>query len=92
MSEVLERISAIGIVPVITSFSSYEDCAALTEALIAGGIPAMEITFRMENAEGYIRYAREHYPQVLVGAGTVLTTDQAPSAFGEPARFPEGLD
>lgn len=87
MSEVLERISAIGIVPVITSFSSYEDCAALTEALIAGGIPAMEITFRMENAEGYIRYAREHYPQVLVGAGTVLTTDQAQKAIDAGAQF-----
>ena len=87
MSEVLDRISAIGLVPVITSFSSYDECDALTQALIAGGIPAMEITFRMENAEGYIRYVREHYPKVLAGAGTVLTTDQAQKAIDAGAQF-----
>lgn len=81
------RIAAIGIMPVITKLESQEDCAALSEALMAGGVPAMEITFRMEGAEGYIHYVREHYPKILAGAGTVLTMEQAEKAIEAGAQF-----
>ena len=87
MSAVVDRIAAIGIMPVITKFESYEDCSSLAQALTQGGIPAMEITFRMENAAGYIRYTREHCPQILVGAGTVLTLEQAQQAVEAGAQF-----
>ena len=65
MSSVIDRISAIGIMPVITRIDSPEDCDALAKALSAGGIPAMEITFRMEGADTYIRQARKNHPNVL---------------------------
>ncbi|MEA4869148.1 hypothetical protein SDC9_120510 [bioreactor metagenome] len=87
MSGVIERISAIGIMPVITKIESVADCDALSKALIAGGIPAMEITFRMEHADQYIRCARENHPEMLVGAGTVITMEQAKLAIEAGAQF-----
>ena len=77
MSMITERISAIGIMPVIAKLESEADCAALADALTRGGIPHMEITFRMEGAENYIRYARSYAPDMIVGAGTVTTIEQA---------------
>lgn len=90
----LDRISAIGIVPVITNIPSMEACEALTRALIRGGIPVMEITFRMKDAEKYIAWVRENYPDVIVGAGTVLTMEQAEQAVKAGALFlvAPGLD
>ena len=87
MSNVIDRISAIGIMPVITKIDSPEDCDALAKALVAGGIPAMEITFRMEGADTYIRQARKNHPNVLVGAGTVITIEQAKKAIDAGAQF-----
>jgi 2-dehydro-3-deoxyphosphogluconate aldolase/(4S)-4-hydroxy-2-oxoglutarate aldolase len=87
MSDVLNRISAIGIMPVITKIESIEDCDALAKALSLGGIPAMEITFRMDQADLYIRYTREHYPDMVVGAGTVITIEQATQAISAGAQF-----
>ena len=87
MSTVAERVAAIGIMPVISKLTSNEECAELAKALVAGGVPAMEITFRMEGADGYIRYARENFPGVLVGAGTVLTIEQAEKAIAAGAQF-----
>ncbi|MEN6635647.1 MAG: keto-hydroxyglutarate-aldolase/keto-deoxy-phosphogluconate aldolase, partial [Clostridiaceae bacterium] len=87
MSSVLERISAIGIMPVITKIESIEDCDALAKALSAGGIPAMEVTFRMEKAEVYIRRTREMNPDMTVGAGTVITIEQAKQAIEAGAQF-----
>lgn len=87
MSAVTEKIAAIGIMPVISKLNSNEECEKLAKALIAGGVPAMEITFRMEGADGYIRYAREQFPDVLVGAGTVLTVEQAEKAVKAGAQF-----
>ena len=94
MSETLDRISAIGIVPVIANIPSMEACDALTKALVKGGIPVMEITFRMKNAEKYIAFVREHYPEMIVGAGTVLTMEQAEMAVKAGAQFfvAPGLD
>jgi len=87
MSDIIERISALGIMPVITNIDSIEDCDSLAAALTAGGIPAMEITFRMKNAEVYIRRVREAHLSVAVGAGTVITLEQAEKAIGAGAQF-----
>lgn len=87
MSTITERISAIGIMPVIAKLESEADCAALADALTRGGIPQMEITFRMEGAENYIRYARSYAPDMIVGAGTVTTIEQAQKAIDAGAQF-----
>lgn len=87
MSMITERISAIGIMPVIAKLESEADCAALADALTRGGIPQMEITFRMEGAEKYIRYARSYAPDMIVGAGTVTTIEQAQKAIDAGAQF-----
>lgn len=94
MSGTLDRIASIGIVPVIANIPSMEACDMLTRALIRGGVPVMEITFRMKNAEKYIAHVREHYPEVCVGAGTVLTLEQAEMAADAGAQFfvAPGLD
>ena len=87
MSTIAERLSAIGIMPVIAKLESEADCAALADALTRGGIPQMEITFRMEGAENYIRYARSYAPDMIVGAGTVTTIEQAQKAIDAGAQF-----
>ena len=94
MSETLDRIASIGIVPVIANIPSVEACDNLAQALIRGGVPVMEITFRMKDAEKYIAHVREHYPEINVGAGTVLTLEQAGLAVKAGAQFfvAPGLD
>lgn len=87
MSAILDRISAIGIMPVITKIETMEDCDALARALCDGGIPAMEITFRMNGADAFIRRARETHPDMVVGAGTVTTIAQAEQAISAGAQF-----
>lgn len=87
MEKVSGKLSDIGIVPVITGITDLEECENLAGALVAGGIPVMEITFRMERAESYIRYLRECHPEILVGAGTVLTVEQARTAIDAGAQF-----
>lgn len=87
MSTVTERISAIGIMPVISKLASEEECTGLSRALRDGGIPQMEITFRMANAEKYIRFVRETEADILVGAGTVINTEQAALAIDAGAQF-----
>ena len=86
MNEILERVSNIGIVPVI----AIEDAAKavpLAKALVAGGLPAAEVTFRTAAAEEAMRAIVNEVPDMLVGAGTVLTPDQADRALAAGARF-----
>lgn len=64
-----------------------EDAAPLAKALCDGGIPCAEVTFRTQAAEEAIRVMSEKYPQMLVGAGTVLTTDQVNRAVEAGAKF-----
>lgn len=64
-----------------------EDAAPLAEALVKGGIPCAEVTFRTEAAEESIRIMSEKYPEMLVGAGTVLTTEQVDRAVAAGAKF-----
>lgn len=86
MNKVLEEISKIGIVPVI-ALDNVEDAAPLAKALCDGGLPCAEVTFRTDAAEESIRIMSEQFPEMLVGAGTVLTTEQVDRAVNAGAKF-----
>jgi len=86
MHEVLKKIAAIGIVPVV-KLDSPEQAVPLGKALAEGGIPVAEITFRTDAAEESIKRLAEELPELLVGAGTVTTTDQAKRAIAAGAKF-----
>lgn len=86
MNEVLEKISKIGIVPVVV-LDDAKDAEPLAEALIKGGLPCAEVTFRTAAAEESIRIMAQKFPEMLVGAGTVLTTEQVDRAVNAGAKF-----
>lgn len=86
MHEVLKKISAIGIVPVIR-IEDVDKAAALGKALCDGGIPCAEITFRAAGADKAIKAMSEALPEMLIGAGTVLTTEQVDRAVEAGAKF-----
>jgi len=86
MNTILEELGKIGIVPVV-KIDDVEKAVPLVKALAAGGIPCAEITFRTAQGEEAIRRAAKEAPEVLVGAGTVLTTDQVDRAIGAGAKF-----
>lgn len=86
MNKILVRISNVGIIPVI----AIEDAAKavpLAKALVAGGLPAAEVTFRTAAAEEAMRAIVKEVPDMLVGAGTVLTPEQADRAMAAGAKF-----
>ena len=76
MNAMNEKISAIGVVPVIKLNHPERDAVALGKALCAGGVPVAEITFRAAGADKAIRLMKEACPDMLVGAGTVTATAQ----------------
>lgn len=86
MNEILQRISNIGIIPVI-AIEDAGKAVPLAKALVAGGLPAAEITFRTGAAEQAMRAICKEVPEMLVGAGTVLTPDQADRALDAGAKF-----
>lgn len=86
MNEILTKLSLIGIVPVI-KIDDVEKAVPLAKALVAGGIPCAEVTFRTEQAEEAIKRMAEEVPEMLVGAGTVLTEEQADRAVNAGAKF-----
>ena len=86
MNDVLVEISKMGIVPVV-KLDNAADAEPLAKALCEGGLPCAEVTFRTDAAEEAIRIMTTKYPQMLVGAGTVLTTDQVDRAVGAGAKF-----
>lgn len=86
MNTVLEQIEKIGIVPVVV-LNDAKDAESLAKALVNGGLPCAEVTFRTEAAEESIRIMSEKYPEMLVGAGTVLTTEQVDRAVAAGAKF-----
>lgn len=86
MDSIIKQISDIGIVPVI-AFNSVEEAIPLCKALSEGGLPAAEVTFRTACAEECIRKISQEMPEMLLGAGTVLTTDQADRAMAAGAKF-----
>jgi 2-dehydro-3-deoxyphosphogluconate aldolase/(4S)-4-hydroxy-2-oxoglutarate aldolase len=86
MQTVLDRVAEFGVVPVIAI-----DCVAhalpLADALIAGGLPVVEITFRTAAAAEVIRLLAKERPALVVGAGTVLTPETVQIALDAGARF-----
>ena len=89
-----EAISGIGVVPVIKLNHPERDAAPLAKALCAGGVPVAEVTFRAAGAATAIKLMAEACPDMLVGAGTVLTTQQVDEALAAGAKFivTPGLD
>lgn len=87
MNEMNSKISAIGVVPVIKLNNPERDAAPLAKALCEGGVPVAEVTFRAEGADKAIKIMREECPDMLVGAGTVLTTEQVDKAISAGAQF-----
>lgn len=81
-----KRIEELGIVPVVV-LQDTKDAKPLAEALCDSGLPCAEVTFRTEAAEESIRIMTEAFPQMLVGAGTVLTTAQVDAAVAAGAKF-----
>ncbi len=94
MNELQQKISQIGVVPVIKLNHPTRDAAPLAKALIEGGVPVAEVTFRAAGAADAIRIMSENFPEMLVGAGTVLTTKQVDEALAAGAKFivTPGLD
>ena len=86
MHEVLTYLEKIGIVPVI-KIDDVEKAVPLAMALAAGGIPCAEVTFRTAQGEEAIRRIAKDVPGVLLGAGTVLTTEQVDRAIDAGAKF-----
>lgn len=86
MNEILEKISKIGIVPVVV-LDDAKDAVGLADALCKGGLPCAEVTFRTAAAEEAIKNMVEAHPEMMVGAGTVLTTEQVDRAVGAGAKF-----
>ena len=82
----LEKLRKHGVVPVI-AVDTPEDGLRLCEALLKGGLPVAEITFRTTAAAETIKAASTHFPELILGAGTVLTTDQVKKAVDAGAKF-----
>lgn len=86
MGSVLEELAGYGVVPVVV-LNSAEDARPLAEALCRGGLKCAEVTFRTDAAEESIKIMSESFPEMLVGAGTVLTTEQVDRAVAAGAKF-----
>lgn len=86
MLDVLKKVEEIGIVPVV-KINRASDAVPLAKALCEGGLPCAEVTFRTAAAADAIRAMTEAFPEMLVGAGTVLTTEQADAAIAAGAKF-----
>ncbi len=86
MKEILKKIGELGIVPVV-KIDDAKDAVPLAQALYKGGLPVAEITFRTAAAEDSIRNIATALPDILVGAGTVLSVEQVKRAIGAGAKF-----
>ncbi len=82
----LERFARAGIVPVVV-LDDAKDAVATANAMLAGGVDVMEITFRTAAAPDAIRAVSENCPDMLVGAGTILTLEQCKKALEMGAQF-----
>lgn len=86
MNAVLEKLNKIGIVPVV-KIDRVEDAVPLAKALCAGGLPCAEVTFRTDAAAGAIKAMTEQFPDMCVGAGTVLNAEQVDAAIEAGSQF-----
>ncbi len=86
MNDILENLMGFGVVPVVV-IDREEDAVPLAEALMKGGLKCAEVTFRTEAAAGAIKKMTESFPEMLVGAGTVLSIEQVDRALEAGAKF-----
>ena len=86
MEDITESFEKLGVVPVVV-LEDAKDAVPLATALVKGGLPCAEVTFRTEAAEESIRLMMEQFPKMLVGAGTVLTVEQVDAAVRAGAKF-----
>ena len=86
MTAPFEQAASIGVVPVI-AIERASDAVALADALLEGGLPLAEITFRTEAAAEVIAIMADKRPELLVGAGTILTPQALDAAIAAGARF-----
>ena len=86
INEIMEKIKPFRIVPVI-AIDSENDAISLADALIRGGLPVAEITFRTTAAAAVICKIRKERPDVIVGAGTILTIENLKAAIDSGAQF-----
>lgn len=86
MNRILDEISKLGIIPVV-ALNDAKDAAPLANALCDGGLPCAEVTFRTDAAEESIKIMAKEFPTMLIGAGTVLTTEQVDRAVNAGAKF-----
>lgn len=87
MKDTQTKLCEIGVVPVIRLTNPRRDAGPLSDALCAGGIPAAEITFRAAGADTAMRIMLDRHPDMLVGAGTVLTTEQVDQTIAAGGKF-----
>ena len=86
MEDITESFEKLGVVPVVV-LEDAKDAVPLATALVKGGLPCAEVTFRTEAAEESIRLMMEQFPKMLVGAGTALTVEQVDAAVRAGAKF-----
>lgn len=86
MMDIAEKFQKLGVVPVVM-LEDTKDAVPLAKALVEGGLSCAEVTFRTEAAEESIRLMTEQFPEMLVGAGTVLTREQVDAAVLAGAKF-----
>jgi len=86
MTDMMKKLGKLGIVPVVV-LNSADDALPLAEALVKGGLPCAEVTFRTAAAEESIRKMAKAFPEMIIGAGTVLTCEQADRAIDAGAKF-----
>ena len=84
--DILERLNYAGVIPVVV-IDNAKDAAPTAQALLAGGIDVMEITFRTAAAPDAIKAVADNCPDMLVGAGTVITLEQCQKAVEMGAKF-----
>ncbi len=86
MKEIQKRLYSTGVIPV-SVIKNVEDADKVCEALLGGGIDVIEVTLRTEGAERVIEEIKKNFPQMLVGAGTVLNTEQVKTCESAGADF-----
>lgn len=86
MGSIIDKISKIGFVPLVT-LDNADDSVPLAKALLKGGIPVAEVTFRTDSALESIKRIAQEVPEVILGAGTVTTIDQVKQAMSVGCQF-----
>ena len=86
MNGIMQKVQGFGVIPVVV-LKDVKDAKPLAQALCDGGLPCAEVTFRTEAAEESIRIMTREFPDMFVGAGTVLTIRQVDLAVSAGAQF-----